>query len=546
LPVDGDGDRVFEQIGLRVSDVSAISERLPLLGDVLAIDVPQNESTRHLDGAHRADATMRLLGEVIGALAPRPVVLVLEDSQWLDSASWRLIEWVLGSLSSLMLVLCVRAEETPEQFRSLQQRAKSAWTDAEPDVAARYLRILELAELGDASIHELVARTLGGAPPRHEITSYVAALAGGNPFFAEEISLTLKSEGLIAERDGFWCSIRPLHGLHYFEGVERTIGERVDRLDPKAVNVIRAAAVIGRTFGKGALVALEGALVVSKDSIDEALDALVAAHLVHTLPETGQYEFRHDQIRDVVYNSIPGDVRARLHGTLADWIEATHPDGVGAEAAMLVQHFEAAGNNDKAVKYANLAATDALKIGAFGEVEAFVGICIAHEPKRQLWSDEQKLQSVRWRRWQTGAAQLGDHLGKTCAARSNSRCTAGRSIAARAGGWRLVGKLGRGACALFEPGGDGRLFRTAVLPGHVQFTWCGYPCGTNRLVRRSGGGLGAARMRSGHAWLAARQQTFHWTSRKGRTRHRRSGDPFARLQSGCAMAAWPLRLENGR
>jgi hypothetical protein len=36
------------------------------------------------------------------------MVLVLEDSQWLDSASWRLIEWILGSLSSLLLIVCVR------------------------------------------------------------------------------------------------------------------------------------------------------------------------------------------------------------------------------------------------------------------------------------------------------------------------------------------------------------------------------------------------------------------------------------------------------
>ena len=298
----------------------------------------------------------------------------------------------MSSLSSLMIVLCVRAEEVPEQLRSLRQRAKATWLETEREDAARYLKVLELTELGDTSIHEIVTRTLGDVPPHEEITRRVAALAGGNPFFAEEISLSLKSEGLIAKRDGLWRSIRPLDGLQYFEGVERIIRERVDHLNPATQDVIKAAAVIGRSFTSDALMALQG------QPVDEAVETLIGAHLVRPAVEPGQYEFRHDQIRDVVYASIPGDLKIRLHGTLANWIETTRPDAIGAETAMLVQHFEAAGNTDKAVKYADLAATDALQKGAFREVEAFLDICIEHEPRSNVWTNEQKLRSVRWRR----------------------------------------------------------------------------------------------------------------------------------------------------
>ncbi|KXF75467.1 hypothetical protein ATN84_19610 [Paramesorhizobium deserti] len=392
LPVDADGFEVFQNIRIRVQDHPAIVERLPLLGDVLATEIPQNEGTKHLEGAHRADATMRLLGEIIGVSAPRPLILVLEDSQWLDSASWRLVEWVLGSLSSLLIILCVRAEEVPEELRNLRQRASAVPTDMESDDPARFFRILELAEISDASIHEIVARTLGGAPPQDEIARHVAALAGGNPFFAEEISLTLKSEGLIAERNGSWQSIRPLDDLRYFEGVERVIRERVDRLDAAAQDVIKAAAVIGRSFTGATLRALHG------NNIDAPIQSLLAAHLVRQGADPADYEFRHDQIRDVVYGSIPGDLRHRLHERLASWIELSRPDAVGADIADLVQHFNAAENYEKAVKYADKAATNALQIGAFREVEAFLGICLQHEPNRQLWSDEQRLRSVRWRR----------------------------------------------------------------------------------------------------------------------------------------------------
>ena len=129
LPPDCNGFIVLEKVRARVQETSDIVRRLPLLGGVLGIAIPENEGTRHLEGPHRGDATMRLLGDLIGVLAPHPLVLVLEDSQWLDSASWRLIEWILGSLSSLLLIVCVRVEEIPEELKSLRRRAEAARTE---------------------------------------------------------------------------------------------------------------------------------------------------------------------------------------------------------------------------------------------------------------------------------------------------------------------------------------------------------------------------------------------------------------------------------
>ena len=68
----------------RVKNDTTTLERLPLLDGVLGIEISENENTRHLQGAHRGDATMRLLGDLLGVVGPRPLVLVLEDSQWLN------------------------------------------------------------------------------------------------------------------------------------------------------------------------------------------------------------------------------------------------------------------------------------------------------------------------------------------------------------------------------------------------------------------------------------------------------------------------------
>lgn len=398
LAVDVDGTLLLDAISSRVRNESRILERLPLLDGVLGIGIPETDNTRHLQGAHRGDATMRLVGDLLGLVAPSPLVLVLEDSQWLDSASWRLVERVVAGHSSILVVLCVRSDEIPEDLRNLQRRAEAARmtpSGIDFDDPARFCRVLEVEELNDASISELAAHTLGYAAPEHELAERISALACGNPLFAEEITLTLKTEGLVAIRDGLWRSIRPLGDLRYFEGIERVIRERIDRVEPNVLHVLKASAVIGRSFlFKSLEVVLGGE---TGDSIRAALNSLVAAHFLRESATAGAYEFRHDQIRDVVYASIPADVRQRLHGILADWLERTEETATGADIANLAQHFEAAGNKDKAVTYAEIAATKALQAGAFREVEAFLGICFSHESRQLTLTNEQRLRAVRWR-----------------------------------------------------------------------------------------------------------------------------------------------------
>ena len=292
----------------------------------------------------------------------------------------------------------MRSEEVPEELKVLQRRANSARSSGtESDDPARFCRVLDLGELNDNAIRELVARTLGEVPPHHELAQAVSELAGGNPLFAEEIALSLKSEGLIAVRDGQWRSLRPLDRLQYFERVERVIRERTDRLEPTVLAVLKAAAVIGRSFHVAALAILLE-LTADDHAIEHMLESLVAARFVQMRDGGGHYEFRHDQIRDVVYGSIPFDTRQRLHGRLAQWIEANQSSATGADIAVLAQHFEAAGNTQKALTYANLAASKALEVGAFREVEFFLSICFSHEPHRRLRSPEQRLEAVRWRR----------------------------------------------------------------------------------------------------------------------------------------------------
>lgn len=172
------------------------------------------------------------------------------------------------------------------------------------------------------------------------------------------------------------------------------IRERIDRVEPNLLDVLKASAVIGRSF---TVRLLEQLLELNSHHLTALLDSLVATHFLRRGPTEDAYEFRHDQIRDVVYGSIAGDRRQQLHGILAQWLERSEASTTGAEFAVLARHFEAAGNKEKAVEYAEMAASKALQVGAFREVEDFLKICFSHEVRQQRLSAQERLRAVHWR-----------------------------------------------------------------------------------------------------------------------------------------------------
>jgi adenylate cyclase len=119
--------------------------------------------------------------------------------------------------------------------------------------------------------------------------------------------------------------------------LQAAIAARIDRLGHEAKRTVRAAAVIGSRFTRDLLVAL---------GIDPAIDVLVRAELaeqVGTDPRP-EYEFRHPLIRTVAYESQLKADRAELHRRLAAAIEQREVSAVDANASLIAEHLDAAGD----------------------------------------------------------------------------------------------------------------------------------------------------------------------------------------------------------
>lgn len=402
----------LELVRERLSDDRLLAQ-VPLLTAVFPCDVEETAATRHLPADSRADATVRLVIEVLVELMPAPRVIVLEDAHWLDSASWRVLEWGLAQTQALLVVACLRREENSEEYRRFLQRfdGQRAGVGSEARSDALAASFITLEELSMVSLAELVGNTLGDAPPGEDLVRKIAERSRGNPFYAEEMTLALQGEGMVAVRDGSWRAVSDTAELGQFDAVERVITERFDRLERDDQWLLRVGSVIGRSFPRAALArVLEQRVQLDDTELTLCLLRLEGQSILKRSRERGDYyEFRHDQIRDVVYGSIPNATRRELHREVAEWFEA---EG-GADAALLVQHFQACDQAAKAVAYAELAAQEAMRGGAFREAEQFLNVCLRHEPG--LAGDD-PTRGLRWRRQRAEACQArGDVRGQQLA-----------------------------------------------------------------------------------------------------------------------------------
>ena len=240
----------------------------------------------------------------------RPIVLLLDDAQWVDAATLAVLRYVLRTVSDdrVMVVLSYRTEDTG---RGHPLRQVLAELDQARAVTRRELRGLEEAE-----IIALVTR-LWGSEPERDIVARIAVRSQGVPFFIEELV------GLGS--DGIPDSLRDVLLARYLH------------LDPAAQSMLRALAVGGMQVSHDVL-----REIWDGNNIDAAVRA--AADAVLVVPAEDGYSFRHALVREAVRDELlPGEGR-RLHRRYAEVLSAA-----GAAASETSYHWLAAGELARAL-----------------------------------------------------------------------------------------------------------------------------------------------------------------------------------------------------
>ena len=277
-----------------------------------------------------------------------PVVLVLEDLHWGDLPTVAHVDWALARLEDeRLLVLALARPEVHQSFPALWKH--------------RRCEEMPLGQLPRRACERLVQHMLGQDTPPHT-TERVVNLAGGNAFYLEEL-IRAVAEGR---------SQLP-------ESVLAMAQSRYEALAAQARQLLRAAAILGEVFWRGAVFFLVPHLGGAEG--DRWLSWLVERELLERRPQCRfqgetEYAFRHAFLREAAYAALIDEDRARGHRLAADWLEQSGE----SDPMTLAEHLDRAGEPRRAVGWYRLGAEHALEGGDFVAAQGRVKRALACGP----------------------------------------------------------------------------------------------------------------------------------------------------------------------
>jgi class 3 adenylate cyclase len=339
--------------GLSPVHASYLAALLPSVADRFAAATPVSAS---------GDAERYLLLESIAALLERlsaeaTLVVVLDDLQWADAGSIDVLRHLLGSPSSMRLMVLVT-------YRPSDLGRTNPLTAVLPELRreAGVARV-DLVGLDDLETVELIESAAGFELPPDgvQLAHVVRQETGGNPFFTVELLRHLAESGAIQlEPDGTYSLVGGIEALELPNSVREVVAHRVRRLGDDAERVLSLAAVIGLDFDLDVLAAVSDR---DEDVLLEVLDAAAGAGIVTEASDAaGRYRFVHALVAHTLAHDLGPTRRQRAHHRAAEALEALGAEQAG-RVAELAHHWLAAtrpADTDRAVHYAIRAGEAAL------------------------------------------------------------------------------------------------------------------------------------------------------------------------------------------
>jgi class 3 adenylate cyclase/tetratricopeptide (TPR) repeat protein len=374
----------------------------PLLGPLLPISLPETEAVRHMTPQGRAEALRSLVRGLLRAATARgPVLLVLEDGHWMDSASWELAETAAREVPGLLLVVCLRPmPERPPPCRRLLD-----------DIATLVVR---LDVLGHEETLALVCRRLDVDSVPAEVAALIHRHSEGHPLFSEELAYSLRDTGRLEIQAGECRLVGPadaLDGLELSETVSGVVSARIDALTPQQQLTLKVASVLGRHFELDAVRVLHP-LAQDHAALEEQLAAMVELGLLRERgAEEPGWDFRHALIREAAYELLPYAQRCELHRATAEWLAARYAGALDSVRPVLGHHYERAERWPEAIEHLSRAGDLAHARWENAEAAHFFGRVLALDDRAGGAGDEERvLRRASWERKQGDAlCMLGDH-----------------------------------------------------------------------------------------------------------------------------------------
>jgi DNA-binding CsgD family transcriptional regulator/tetratricopeptide (TPR) repeat protein len=330
-----------------------------------ALSGRDDPSLAELPPAEKLLRTYDLAASAVAELAAaRPLAILLDDLQWADEDSLRLLRYLVrsGADRPILIVITVR----PEEMASVGELVNLV-ADMERQGFMRRLRLHRFTPTETSALLRLALR--GEIEPTSAAT--IHGQAEGVPFIVEELTKAYREAGVIREVDGSWMLSKNAARL-VPSAVRTLIGRRAARLPDGTKALLADGGVLGRSFSLQDLRAVREHMDGRTDGgidMGELLAPAVSAGLLVRYPEgsPADYGFPHEQVREFVVDTLPTSRRRKIHAAIVELLVG------GGEPApeslpMLAYHARAAGDAQASARFAIEASREALGRNAPEEV----------------------------------------------------------------------------------------------------------------------------------------------------------------------------------
>jgi tetratricopeptide (TPR) repeat protein len=282
----------------------------------------------------------------------QPLILVVEDLQWVDTISEDFFASLVDSLAhaAVLFVATYRPGYQP------------------PWMSKSYAMQLTLPPLAPRDSQSLVQSLCQGSPVSETLLQTLLTGAEGNPLFLEEMTRAALEHGETPTRLIIPATIQDMFMA------------RLDRLSDGPRRLLQTASVLGRDVPRRLL---EG-LWEGPGDLDALLLVLSRQEFLDEHPGTADlvYRFRHALMQDVAYSSMVLVSRQGLHAAAGRTLEALHADQLDTVIERLAYHYAHSAEADKAITYLRRLATRAAR--SYAHIEALAVLAEARHHVARL------------------------------------------------------------------------------------------------------------------------------------------------------------------
>jgi tetratricopeptide (TPR) repeat protein len=290
--------------------------------------------------------------ELLFMSSTKPLILVLEDVHWADSASLALLHYISRAIvdKEILVLVTFRSEELSNK------------TEGQPHPLIETINLMgreglfkeiKLTNLDQEEVRAIAGNMLCGKV-NSELIARLFEESEGNPLFVVEFLRMLSEQGSLIREQNQWRLLVDKLGIP--SKVKEVIERRIHALKPDQRKVLDVASVIGEKFNAD----LIGA-VLSKDSLQilEVLNEILNCTSIVRVEENS-FRFDHAKFQEVLYEKLSLPLKRGYHARIAEHIEYVWNAGKDALLSDVAHHYVKAGNIEKSVKYSLAAGQDAL------------------------------------------------------------------------------------------------------------------------------------------------------------------------------------------